>query len=518
MGCGASATVPSNMIGKSDFVVSYVIGRGGFGKVYSSLHTSSKTWVALKEQKIHRVLRHKNGLSLIHSELSTLKAAGRHNFVVGITYAFCDDRAFYMALDLCIGGDLRYHLRNLEIFTERRVSFIATCMASALNHIHNCGVLHRDIKPENIIYDEYGFPYLTDFGVAFNSGIVGHPSKIKCFMSSGTKQYLAPEVFTYTHEHGYSSDFWSLGVMMYEFLFRKRPFARHCPLSFIQHCTDLLHARQAERGGPVTCETKRVPVVAYMGDDKLTGQCEVLHSVEDGGTGCEGGTEPERNSPPSSPSVLPSYRQERGRGGGRKDSIGSDTDRRHTASNHETTLADADDPPSPQPTHVSEALPEGLRTVIPDSSSVLGIISPSCKRVLSRLLDARSDERYGYEELSMDSWFTEQGWDWRSIERKDVCPPFLPNLQMVSTDVCSKYLFDTSTEDAAAVASVQYASVCHPEGHLLDLTMQEFYYVHEDTHDTLEVTRKDVDRLSSPSKSILEATCSQSSAGVDDPE
>jgi serine/threonine protein kinase len=51
--------------------------------------------------------------------------------------------------------------------------------------------------------------------------------------SHGTKPYLAPEVLSPSHRHSYQSDFWSLGVVMYELLMGKRPYEEHVPKSFI---------------------------------------------------------------------------------------------------------------------------------------------------------------------------------------------------------------------------------------------------------------------------------------------
>lgn len=59
-------------------------------------------------------------------------------------------------------------------------------------------------------------------------------------MGSGTKQYLAPEVFSKTHIHGAASDFWSLGVTAYELLYSERPFPKHCPHAHISYLEDAL--------------------------------------------------------------------------------------------------------------------------------------------------------------------------------------------------------------------------------------------------------------------------------------
>lgn len=82
--------------------------------------------------------------------------------------------------------------------------------------------------------DERGYPYLTDFGVA-HVQTESWDSTLTCNLASGTKQYLAPEVFVKGHVHGPEVDFWSLGVVSYELLFGKRPFEKHCPVQLINY-------------------------------------------------------------------------------------------------------------------------------------------------------------------------------------------------------------------------------------------------------------------------------------------
>lgn len=101
---------------------------------------------------------------------------------------------------------------------------------------------------ENIILDERGWPHLTDFGVAYvhDPNDKEFKSTLTSTLASGTKQYLAPEVFCKAHIHGPESDFWSLAVVAYELLHAKRPFEKHCSIQFITYLERGLSVRRKQ--------------------------------------------------------------------------------------------------------------------------------------------------------------------------------------------------------------------------------------------------------------------------------
>ena len=228
---------------KSDFSFGQILGIGGFGIVREIRRVSTNEWFISKEFNLLTIIKYKNSLStVILNELSSLKSLSSHQFIIKLYAAFRDSNSVFFVMDLLSGGDLRLHIRLGEQFSDFQTSYVIGCIGSALQHIHSHGIIHRDVKPENIMFDRNGIPKLIDFGISFinpSSSFSSSSNICICQEKSGTASYLAPEIFVpNTHYHSFESDFWSLGVVMYELLFRCRPFKTTVTLPMISFSKD----------------------------------------------------------------------------------------------------------------------------------------------------------------------------------------------------------------------------------------------------------------------------------------
>ena len=143
-----------------------------------------------------------------------------HPFLVTMNFSFQDDDYLYMINDLMSGGDLRYWYILQKKFTEKECKFIVACIILGLEYLHSNKIIHRDLKPENILFDKRGYVRLADFGIA--KELQSEPDE-RIINISGSPGYMSPETI-FNQEHSYPSDFFSLGVICYEMMMKRRPY------------------------------------------------------------------------------------------------------------------------------------------------------------------------------------------------------------------------------------------------------------------------------------------------------
>ncbi|KAJ3353881.1 hypothetical protein HDU91_005834 [Kappamyces sp. JEL0680] len=154
---------------------------------------------------VHHCLKYKSLRdNLIHAQLleRDLLQDLEHALVAKLYWSFQNDAYLYMVFDHFEGGNLQTISLGKQWKESELVSILAeTC--SALLYIHSKGIIHRDIRPKNIYLDILGHAILSDFGLA-----------VKTQPTESTKGLIGTEPF----------DFWSLGVSLYETVFKELPF------------------------------------------------------------------------------------------------------------------------------------------------------------------------------------------------------------------------------------------------------------------------------------------------------
>ncbi len=192
-----------------------VLGKGGMASVYLAIQESLQRPVALKlltepgaEEFSERFINEGRSIaSISHAHIVTV-----HD--VGIS-----DGLHYLAMEYVEGGDLKQRIRNgvTEDFALDLVEKIASCLDLA----HTRGVIHRDIKPANILFRSDGSPLLTDFGIAKHQRLESSLTMTGTVL--GSPHYISPEQAQGLAVDG-RADIYSLGIVFYEMLTRKKPF------------------------------------------------------------------------------------------------------------------------------------------------------------------------------------------------------------------------------------------------------------------------------------------------------
>lgn len=213
-------------VANKDFTRLVTLGTGSFAKVVlvksnftSSSESDGDDIYAMKILDKNLILE-KNQTSHTMTERKILGRCSRdHPFIVSLKYAFQTTKTLNLVIDFCSGGELFYHLSRAGRFSEDRARFYTVELTLALDFLHSHNVVYRDLKPENVLIAHDGHIKLADFGLA-KEEIRECTEGTDTFC--GTPEYLAPEILFRTG-HGKSVDWWSLGILLYEMIYRLPP-------------------------------------------------------------------------------------------------------------------------------------------------------------------------------------------------------------------------------------------------------------------------------------------------------
>ncbi|MFR5864335.1 MAG: protein kinase domain-containing protein [Acutalibacteraceae bacterium] len=133
----------------------------------------------------------------------------------------------YIVMEYLDGITLKEYLDKKGALPWKEACIYIGQVLRALEHAHSKGVIHRDIKPQNIILQKNGEIKVTDFGIA---KLPNDSSLTTTEKAIGTVYYISPEQAS-GKETSFSSDIYSVGVMLYEALTGRLPFVADSPVT-----------------------------------------------------------------------------------------------------------------------------------------------------------------------------------------------------------------------------------------------------------------------------------------------
>ncbi|HEY1556586.1 MAG TPA: TonB family protein [Kofleriaceae bacterium] len=201
-----------------------VLGEGGMGTVYLAEHTLIKRRVAIKI--LHpQFASDANVVERFMNEARAAGTLGHPNIVESTDMGFTHDHVPYIVFEYLEGALLTDEIYRTGGLPMVRAVRVAEQVAAALRAAHDAGIVHRDLKSDNIFLtdkDELSdHVKVLDFGISrFMAHDERHPG-----MVMGTPEFMAPEQITNPEGVDRRADIYALGVILYEMLTARRPFA-----------------------------------------------------------------------------------------------------------------------------------------------------------------------------------------------------------------------------------------------------------------------------------------------------
>ena len=231
-------------LGKYD--VFHEIGRGGMGVVYLGHDPFTGRDVALKVALPESLQDARGGARYRKLFFNEAKVAGklRHANIVGVYDAGVEDEICYIVMELISGGRTLFdHCQPDSLLPIEDVVRIIFKSARALDYAHRQGVIHRDVKPRNILLTVEGEVKLSDFSIALRTHGDATDTQVHGYI--GSPLYMSPEQVK-DDDITNQTDIFSLGVVMYELLTGRHPFAADNLPAIAHRITQKKHTPLAE--------------------------------------------------------------------------------------------------------------------------------------------------------------------------------------------------------------------------------------------------------------------------------
>jgi Protein kinase domain len=219
----------------SRYVLHDVLGRGAMGQVFRGSVRGSGVPVAVKVLK-PELVSDTEVVARFFRERSILTSIDHPN-VAKVLDLVVEGETLGIVMELVEGQDLRRYLRARGTLPPAEAVYLVGQLLQGLAAVHAAGIVHRDVKPENVLVSMAQGQMtlkLTDFGV---SRLSYGASLTKITSLIGTPEYMAPELADHDRATD-AADLYSAGIVLYEMLAGRTPFAGGHPLAVLRRQAD----------------------------------------------------------------------------------------------------------------------------------------------------------------------------------------------------------------------------------------------------------------------------------------
>lgn len=258
------------------YVIDRAIARGGMATVYRCVDVRLGREVAAKvmhEQYVHDpVFRDR-----FRREARAMAQLSHPNLVNVYDFS-AQGQTVFLIMELITGGTLRELLDERGPMPPHAAAAVMRGMLTGLAVAHGKGMIHRDIKPDNVLINSDHRVKLADFGLVRAAADATHSTD----QIIGTVAYLSPEQVDGS-PMTCASDVYSAGIVLFELLTGRTPFAGETPLAhaYARLSQDVPAPSSLIGGVPKLFDELVATATSRHPEDRFRDASEFLAALED---------------------------------------------------------------------------------------------------------------------------------------------------------------------------------------------------------------------------------------------